>query len=143
MLYRDCVEGDFAGLLPLLGELWPGLELDTVAMERIFREGILAGNRAHLCAESDGQLVGYVSLMVKASLWQQGNLGTVEELVVAESCRGKGIGKELIGRIGEVAKAMGCRRLELESGHQRKEAHRFYEGMGFVNRALYFSKVLD
>jgi hypothetical protein len=41
-----------------------------------------------------------------------------------------------------IAKELGCKRFELDSGFQREGAHKFYESIGFEKRAYLFSKIL-
>ncbi|WP_027084752.1 GNAT family N-acetyltransferase [Cohnella panacarvi] len=57
-----------------------------------------------------------------------------------EEHRDRGIGKALIERLTDRAKQAGCRRIELDSGFHREQAHRTYEHVGFDKRAFLFSK---
>ncbi len=50
----------------------------------------------------------------------------VYDLAVDEAVRSKGYGQELFEWLIEFAKNRGCSQLELDSGVQRFEAHRFY-----------------
>jgi ribosomal protein S18 acetylase RimI-like enzyme len=88
------------------------------------------------------RVVGLGSLTVKDNLWQEGKIAYIEEIVVHEDLRGKGIGTQLLEQLVRSAKEAGCRRVELDSAFHRKEAHGFYERHGFENRAFLFSKVL-
>jgi GNAT superfamily N-acetyltransferase len=58
-------------------------------------------------------------------------LGFVEDVVVDEGCRGKGVGKALMDRIMAEARKLGCEAVSLHSGEQRVGAHEFYRGLGF------------
>ena len=49
-----------------------------------------------IVAESLDQIVGFCSLTIKNNLWQAGNLGHIDELVVDEKYRGQRIGIQLI-----------------------------------------------
>lgn len=111
-------------------------------MKQVFEKGICSEHQHYLCVEVDKRIVGFCSLTVKNNLWQQGNLGHIDELVVEESFRRKGIGTELLHRLIRVAEEKGCRRIELDSALHRTKAHGFYEKNGFENRALLFSKIL-
>lgn len=88
------------------------------------------------------KLVGFCSLTIKNNLWQAGNLGHVDELVIDKDYRGKGYGKELIDSITQIAKDLKCKRIELDSAFHRKGAHSFYESIGYENRAYLFSQKL-
>jgi GNAT superfamily N-acetyltransferase len=80
------------------------------------------------------------ALSVRKSLWGQGFLGYVDELVVDESRRGEGIGGMLLERALELAKKGGCRRVELDSAFHRADAHRFYENHGFEGICQLFGR---
>ena len=62
--------------------------------------------------------------------------------MVDENYRGQGIGKKLISRIEEIAIGNQCKQIELDSAFHRKEAHHFYENIGFKSRAYLFTKPL-
>ena len=130
---------DFDGVLRLLPQLWPDKELNRDALQEVFARGIGSSSEAYFCAETEGKIVGFCSLSVKNSLWQEGYIGYVLELVVDSSLRGQGIGTNLLRLAVSLAKEKDCRRIELDSAFHRKEAHRFYEGIGFENRAYVFS----
>ena len=142
MIYRECTTGDFDQLLPLFGQLWPDQLLDDAIMKKVFEKGICSEHQHYLWVEVDKRIVGFCSLSVKNNLWQQGNLGHIDELIVDESFRRKGIGKELLHRLIRFAEEKGCRRIELDSAFHRTKAHDFYEENGFEKRALLFSKKL-
>jgi GNAT superfamily N-acetyltransferase len=79
----------------------------------------------------------------KDNLWQQGNLGHIDEIIVDKSHRKKGIGKQLLERIVAVAEEKECKRIELDSAFHRKTAHEFYKTNGFEDRAFLYSKPLN
>ncbi len=126
----------------LLGQLWPDSEVDTPQMRQSFECGLQSPGQKYICAVQDEKVVGFCSLNIKNSLWQQGLMAHVDELVVDQRHRGVGIGSALLRRVEEIAAEMGCKRVELDSAHHRIQAHTFYEGLGFENRALLFSKTM-
>ena len=50
----------------------------------------------------------------------------VDDLVTADQHRSRGYGSALLNWLAEQARTHGCTQLELDSGVQRFEAHRFY-----------------
>jgi GNAT superfamily N-acetyltransferase len=54
-------------------------------------------------------------------------------LVVDENYRNNGIGKLLMQRIEEWAYEVGCEGVQVRSNVKRKEAHLFYEKIGYTN----------
>ena len=137
---RSCTQEDFETVLGLLEQLWPDRELDRGRMREAFLRGLDNDSQEYLCAAVEGEIVGFCSLSVKNSLWQQGYLANVDELVVDASMRRKGIGGELLEKVLQIAAEKGCHRVELDSAFHRQDAHRFYEAHGFKDRSLLFTK---
>ena len=50
----------------------------------------------------------------------------VDDLVTDEASRGRGYGKAMLDWLKAEAERLGCERLQLDSGTQRRDAHAFY-----------------
>lgn len=133
---------DFDDIYLLLMQLWPDKELNKNDLIAVFSSGIKSQNYLYFCAELNSKAIGFCSLTYKNSLWQEGYIGYINEIVVDKSHRGKGIGTALLKAAINAAKEKGCKRIELDSAFQREEAHQFYEESGFEKRAYLFSKKL-
>jgi len=59
----------------------------------------------------------------------------IEDFVTNQKNRSHGFGKQLLDWLHDEARKQGCTQLHLDSGVQRKDAHRFYqrEGMTFAS----------
>lgn len=57
----------------------------------------------------------------------------IENLVVNSECKGQGVGRKLMMYIEDEARKRDCSLTMLVSGYQRKEAHLFYEKLGYGN----------
>ncbi|MNO01656.1 putative acetyltransferase [compost metagenome] len=55
----------------------------------------------------------------------------IENVVVSNRIRRQGIGKKLMTMIEKIAQERNCYYIIFVSGGQRKEAHTFYEKLGF------------
>ena len=87
-----------------------------------------------LVLEADGRIVGTLVLLIIPNLTHQGRpYATVENVVVDESERGGGRGRQLMEYAIDEAKRAGCYKLALTSHKSRSDAHRFYEDLGFVS----------
>ena len=142
MIIRTADIKDFDDIYLLLQQLWPDKELNKNKLMAIFSRGIESQNDLYFCAELNGKVIGFYSLGFKNSLWQEGHIAYVNEIVVDKSHRGKGIGTALLRTAINTAKEKGCKRIELDSAFQREEAHQFYEESGFEKRAYLFSMKL-
>ncbi len=65
----------------------------------------------------------------------------MEDLIVDDSYRGKGIGGQLIQKLIDSARAEGARSLEFMTATHRTDAHRFYEKLGFTNKDRFVYKM--
>lgn len=139
---RECTEEDFDQIVSLLRQLWPDASLNIEDLKQVYQKGLNSDSEHYICATLDSEIIGFCTLVVNNSLWQQGKLGCIEELVVDEAHQGEGIGSELLTRIMEIAKLRGCRGIVLDSAFHREASHRFYEKKGFVSEAYHFWKKL-
>jgi glucosamine-phosphate N-acetyltransferase len=139
---RSARPEDFEEVYALLGQLWPDKPLRRERLHEIFGRALASENEAYLCACVGAKVIGFCTLTVRRSLWQEGNLGHVGELVVDGDYRRSGVGTALLEKVAEIAQQRHCRRLELDSGFHRAGAHEFYERRGFEKRAFLFSRVL-
>jgi GNAT superfamily N-acetyltransferase len=77
-------------------------------------------------AELNGQIVGIALYFIKYSTWK-GRCIYLDDIVVTQSLRGKGIGKLLFDEVIKVAKAQNVRRLEWQVLNWNDPAIRFYQ----------------
>jgi GNAT superfamily N-acetyltransferase len=90
-------------------------------------------NNRLLIAERDGDVVGTLQLTFIHGLSRQGSKRALIEAVrVAAAFRGKGLGEDIIRAAIEIAREAGCAMVQLTTDKSRKDAHRFYERLGFV-----------
>lgn len=139
---RNAEINDFDEIFLLLKQLWPDRKLNKRSLQNVFEHLIKSDHEELFCAEIEGKMVGFCTLAIRNSLWQEGYMCHICELVVDEAFRGKSIGTDLIKTASEVAKKRGCKKIELDSAFNRKRAHNFYNKIGFENRAYLFSKNL-
>ena len=66
----------------------------------------------------------------------------VDDLITDEAQRSKGFGKLLLDWLKQQAREHHCAQLELDSGVQRKDAHRFYEREAMPITSYHFSAQL-
>jgi GNAT superfamily N-acetyltransferase len=94
-------------------------------------------NNELIVAEMDGAIVGSLQITFTPSIsFQGGKRATVESVRVDAQFRGQGIGKELMKWAIERAKAENCFAMQLTTNTDRKDAHRFYENLGFTGSHL-------
>jgi GNAT superfamily N-acetyltransferase len=86
-----------------------------------------------IAADPQDRPVGMLSLSHRPQLRMKGRLATIDELVVSAPWRRRGVGRALLARAVERARALSCRRLELMTHAGRgEEVRAFYVACGFV-----------
>ncbi len=90
-----------------------------------------------------GRVVGTFALAIMDNLAHMGRpSGLVEDVVVAEDMRSKGIGRKMMEYAMEICRRKGCYKMSLSSNRRRKDAHRFYRNLGFDQHGISFSIAL-
>ncbi|WP_169164744.1 GNAT family N-acetyltransferase [Cellulomonas taurus] len=108
--------------LPVLQELRP--ELTAEQLEQVLAEGTPQGLR-FTAAVDDGAVRAVAGWRVLANTHALRKL-YVDDLSTAADARSRGYGSALLGELARRGRALGCTRLDLDSGVQRFDAHRFY-----------------
>ena len=120
-----------AALARLLPQLNPKLEMpDKERLQRLIKDPAAT----LLIAISGDDIIGTTTVIVYTTpFWIKARL---DEVVVDDSARGKGIGEALVSAALEVGRERGAQIAELQSGRgpNRAAAHRLYERMGFQIR---------
>lgn len=131
-------EEEILGCYPVLRELRPAIqEADFVAKIRRQRE---SGYLLAFC--HDGAETASVAGFRIGENLAWGRYLYVEDLVTRASARSKGYGHLLLHWLREYARKHHCQQLHLDSGMQRKEAHRFYEREGMIAAGYHFFRVI-
>ncbi len=81
--------------------------------------------------EEDKTIEGAINMRIEKQLHHAGKVCEIMELVVSETKRNRGIGKQLLQKAIETARNEGCKRIEISSSNWRTDSHRFYMENGF------------
>lgn len=99
----------------------------------------IESDRSHelIVAELKGEVIGTLHLMFLPSISFQGGLrAQVESVRVDTKYRGQGVGNEMMNWAIVRAKERGAHVIQLTTHLSRKDAHRFYERLGFKGSHL-------
>lgn len=94
-------------------------------------------------AELEGRPAGAAHMHVAEMFHQRGRFARVMALIVASECRGRGVGRALLVFLEETARRMGCTKVEVTSGVERRDAHLFYQRLGYAEAPKRFLKAVD
>ncbi|MBB6303476.1 GNAT superfamily N-acetyltransferase [Rhizobium leucaenae] len=149
LLIREAREGDLPAVIALFAADALGGHGDTTdpaAYEdylRAFRTIQSSPDQALYVAEFRCDVVGTFQTMITTSLTGRGSSSMIIEAVQTRSdLRGQGIGAAMINFCIAGAKSRGMRLVQLTSNAARKDAHRFYERLGFKPSHLGFKMAL-
>ncbi|MCD6207081.1 MAG: GNAT family N-acetyltransferase [Methanosarcinales archaeon] len=140
-LIRQAIQSDERSVYDLITALM-GFPLDREAFHEVFVRNLHSKSVLYYVAESDGTIVGFGSLHIELSLHHVGLAGEIQELVVHETVRSKGIGAELVSRLEEEAEKQGCVAIEVTTRKRWVDAQRFYKSVGFRQTHVNFTKEL-
>lgn len=82
--------------------------------------------------DEKGEIVGSASLAIAYS--PTGAHGWIEDVVVDQAARGRGVGRMLTQALLDKARALGLKQVYLTSRPSRMAANQLYQSMGFVRR---------
>lgn len=123
---------------PVMRELRPHLEMAAFVLRVRAQEKMGYGL---VYVQDSGSPVAVAGCRLGESLaW--GRFLYVDDLVTLPGHRSRGYGAALLSWLAEFATTEGCEQLHLDSGVQRKDAHRFYEREGMKLASFHFSKVI-
>jgi GNAT superfamily N-acetyltransferase len=125
-------------MLPVLRELRP--DLDAARLTAVYAEGHRQGLRFLVAYDGD-RCVGVAGWRILALTFATRKL-YVDDLVTASDGRSQGVGHALLAELEERGRAAGCTVLDLDSGVQRHDAHRFYLRERMHISSHHFSKPL-
>jgi len=128
-----------AGLATQLGYPSTAVEVRR-RLGRILKQ---PGHAVFVVEKSGVGVVGWAHVFVHA-LVEGDTFAEVGGLVVDERERGQGIGQGLMSRVERWARARGAKNVSLRSNVIRKDAHAFYEKLGYqiIKTQFAFRKTL-
>ncbi|TWB54948.1 N-acetylglutamate synthase-like GNAT family acetyltransferase [Rhizobium sp. ERR 922] len=149
LLIREAKESDLHALIALFAADTMGGHGDTAEPSayddyaNAFRVIAASSNQMLYAAEFAGEVVGTFQTIVVTSLHGRGSsVMIIESVQTRGDMRGQGIGAAMINFCIEEAKRRGMRMVQLTSNAVRKDAHRFYERLGFKPTHLGFKMTL-
>jgi GNAT superfamily N-acetyltransferase len=131
-------DADIAACCPVMQELRPHVAQDEF-VPRVRRQQA-AGYRLAFAEGPDGP-VAVAGFRVGENLaW--GRFLYVDDLVTLPTHRSRGYGAGLLAWLKEYAASEGCTQIHLDSGMQRRSAHRFYARESLAITGFHFAEKL-
>jgi GNAT superfamily N-acetyltransferase len=136
-MFREAGPGDLEDVLRLYRQLQPQ---DPVLRDGTYAavfELILGSPGLHIFVlELDGAVVATTYLNVIPNLTRSASpYAVIENVVVEESLRGTGLGKQIMAATQQAAWNAGCYKAMLMTGSRKPATHAFYRACGFSAEA--------
>lgn len=125
--------------LELIQQLYPKM---TLAKYRSFLEEMIPNRYTQVAVFDNNQCIGITGCWTSVKLWS-GKYLEIDNFVVHEACRSRGIGKMLTDFIEQKALELGCTNIVLDAFTTNFAAHRFYYNQGYGPKGFHFVKILD
>ena len=135
---RGAVASDSEAVFVLTKAFSTSFEPEPEAFARSFEHLLSDDGALLLVADEDGSVCAYLLGFVHETLFANGPVAWVEELMVAENKRREGVGASLIREFEAWAGQRGARLVALAT----RRASEFYVARGYEESAAYFRKLL-
>jgi ribosomal protein S18 acetylase RimI-like enzyme len=131
---RRAVEADESALLAIELTVWDASSgfpsMTQPDKSEFFSER--SGPEAHLVAEDDGEVLGYLRLQDKYTFPEGDGVLSINGVAVAKEAQGRGIGLILLTAATEEATRRGARKITLNVHGTNTVARRLYERHGYI-----------
>ncbi len=145
--FAEAQPAEIKQICDLLGELFtaelefePDRVLQQQGVEQIFAnpdQGLI------LVARENHQVIAMINVLFNISTALGGPVAFFDDVVVAESNRGRGIGNDLLGfAIEYVKKERNCKRVMLHTDFENTVAQKLYEKHGFKRSTMLTYKLI-
>lgn len=136
MIEIERVRNSSQNIIDALNSLLSQLGADYILCESLLNQIIESENNYLFVAKDKEQIVGTLTLVFCPI--PTGLKAWIEDVVVDEKQRGRGIARMLVERAIDVAKDRGVSSLNLTSRPEREAANRLYQSLGFDIRKTNF-----
>jgi GNAT superfamily N-acetyltransferase len=126
---------EIASCFPAMRELRP--HLDEASFVARIRGLQAAGYLLAYAADESGPVAVAGFRLGESLAWSR--YLYIDDLVTLANRRSQGFGAALLTWLKDYAARHGCNQMHLDSGAQRRDAHRFYEREGMEAAALHFA----
>jgi ribosomal protein S18 acetylase RimI-like enzyme len=132
---KKITEQNLAEINALLKQLSPNfLPKGSQALKKALANGVV------YIACDGKKIIGLASIFFRDTLMKK--MGTIEDIIVDENHRGKGIGKKLMLALIKEAKKKKATCLDLTSRPERKTANLMYKALGFEKRKTNYYRLI-
>lgn len=138
---REMTESDCREVSVLLDELGlPAGEDEVLRRFKSLKKRASGGQI--VTALSGGKVIGLCAVDFTSVIHRSSEVGRIITLVVLRDYRKLGVGQRLVAHIEKIIASKGANRIEVTSAEERRQAHNFYESLGYLKEGFRFAKYL-
>jgi len=139
VIIRFGSEADAAQVWPLVQAFATSFVPEREPFESAWGDLVYDWQSLVAVAEDEGRVLGYLAAHVRSTLYANGALAWIEELMVAQDARRGGVGGELVRFAEEWASSWhGAAYIAVST----RRAAEFYTALGYEESAVFFRKML-
>ncbi len=140
-MIREITRADRDRVLELLRQLWPEKQLEADGVSGVMERYLTSSDYWVYGYEQRGAIQGMITISFRWSLFHQGEVAIIEDLVVDEAHRGQGMGKALVSFVETyLARESRGGTVEVNSDFHREAAHSFWASCGYSRLGFQFRK---
>lgn len=145
ILVRQATENDIGAVLEIYSQpsVDNGVSLKTDEAKKIFKKIEAYPSYKIYVAEINGLVIGTAAVLIMHNLGHLGKKSAIfESIAVLPEWQGRGVGKEMLRFVNDICNKAECYKITLSANIKRKNAHRFYESLGFVQHGFSYKLLL-
>ena len=143
---EEATDADLLAIEPLISELLEAMDSPPHSGPEHAVENCRAAmndpSQHLLVARAGNSVAGFINFTTRRTIAHARPSGLIDELIVAEKCRGRGIGKHLISAAAQKCRELGCEELEVSTEKTNTRAREFYKKCGFDEHSVLLEKLL-
>ncbi len=126
----------------MLNQLYKN-KLNYEKFKEIYKMKLDDTNSYYIVAIENNKIIGVLTSELQIKLHRAKKQMFIEDLIVDENYRNKGIGKALLQDAVNYARNNDCEVIELTSYIDNDKAHKFYQNNGFIKHSYKFKQYLN
>jgi ribosomal protein S18 acetylase RimI-like enzyme len=137
---RSAQTEDATSVVRLISEM-AGMDGDSGPIDQEYVTYYLSCPHSYaLLAEAEGQVIGLLSYSIRPNLYHAGDACLIEQLIVQEGARGRGVGSALVTELLRRLTELGCVEVSVSAMPDNEGAIRFYRSHGLTEEAVLLEK---
>ena len=142
LIIREMEESDFSDVSSLWQNELGNSSVTVESVAAVYTKMRRNDSYHTFVAVTGDAVVGVITAVEVIAFEYPAGYMKINGLAVKREFQGMGIGRKLVLKVEDIARRKGVSRIGLATGFQRKDAHAFYEHLGYVSGSYYYGKTM-